>query len=77
MEQENRGPEGQESQYMVREANGVEPMTVAQADHLKTLADQMHEPDAFEQGLSSREASRRIDVLLEKIRICDLPPHTD
>lgn len=77
MEQEKRGPDGQESQYMAGEANGLEPMTVAQATYLKTLADEMHDPSAFQQGLSRSEASRRIDVLLEKIRIWDLPPHTD
>jgi hypothetical protein len=37
----------------------------------------MHDPSAFQQGLSRSEASRRIDVLREKIRIWDLPPHTD
>ncbi len=77
MEQEKRRPDGQESQYMAGEANGLEPMTVAQATYLKTLADEMHDPSAFQQGLSRSEASRRIDVLLEKIRIWDLPPHTD
>lgn len=77
MEQEKRAPEGQESQYMAGDANGLEPMTGAQAAYLKTLADQMHEPMAYEQGLSRSEASRRIDVLREKIRIWELPPHTD
>ena len=77
MEQEKRGSDGQESQYMAGDANGLEPMTVAQATYLKTLADEMHDPSAFEQGLSRSEASRRIDVLREKIRIWDLPPHTD
>ena len=77
MEQEKRGPDGQESQYMAGDANGLEPMTVAQATYLKTLADEMHDPSAFQQGLSRSEASRRIDVLREKIRIWELPPHTD
>ncbi len=62
---------------MAGDTNGLEPMTVAQATYLKTLADEMHDPSAFQQGLSRSEASRRIDVLLEKIRIWDLPPHTD
>ena len=62
---------------MAGDANGLEPMTGAQAAHLKTLADQMHEPNAFEQGLSRSEATRRINVLREKIRIWELPPHTD
>lgn len=77
MDQEKREREAQQSQYMPSDANGAEPMTGAQAAHLKRLADQLHEPAAFEQGLSSREASRRINVLLDKIRIWELPPHTD
>jgi hypothetical protein len=27
--------------------------------------------------LSKREASRRIDALMERLRLGDLPPHTD
>ncbi len=65
------------SQYLPGDANGAEPMTGAQASHLKTLADEVREPGAFEQGLSRREASRRIDVLMDKIRMGELPPHTD
>ncbi|MHA1517812.1 MAG: DUF3072 domain-containing protein [Alphaproteobacteria bacterium] len=56
---------------------GAEPMTGAQASHLKTLAEEVREPGAYRQGLSKEEASRRINVLLEKLRICELPPHTD
>jgi len=52
-------------------------MTGAQASHLKTLAEQVREPDAYRQGLSKAEASRRINVLTEKLRIGELPPHTD
>jgi hypothetical protein len=52
-------------------------MTVAQASHLKTLAEEVREPRAYQQGLSKREATRRINVLMEKLRIGDLPPHTD
>lgn len=77
MGQDKRSPEAQESQYMPAETNGMEPMTVDQAAYLKTLADEVREPGAFQQGLSRREASRRIDVLREKIRIWELPPHTD
>ncbi|MEM8573089.1 MAG: DUF3072 domain-containing protein [Pseudomonadota bacterium] len=77
MEQEKRGPGSRESQYMSREGGGLEPMTGAQAADLKTLADEVCEPSAYELGLSRSEASRRIDVLREKIRIGDLPPHTD
>lgn len=77
MGEQNRERERQESQYSPCDAGGPEPMTGAQAAHLKTLADEVHEPDAYEQGLSRKEASRRIDVLMDKIRICELPPHTD
>jgi hypothetical protein len=52
-------------------------MTGAQASYLKMLADEVQEPGAFDQGLSKREASRRIDVLMERLRLGDLPPHTD
>ena len=54
-----------------------EPMTGAQASYLKMLADEVQEPAAFDQGLTKREASRRIDVLMERLRLGDLPPHTD
>jgi Protein of unknown function (DUF3072) len=57
--------------------SGAEPMTEAQASHLKTLAEEMREPDAYRRGLSKAEASRRIDLLMEKLRIGELPPHTD
>ncbi|MEM7191524.1 MAG: DUF3072 domain-containing protein [Pseudomonadota bacterium] len=77
MKQGKRAPEDQDQQYRPCEANDFEPMTRAQATHLKTLADQLSEPSAFELGLSSNEASQRIDVLMEKIRIWELPPHTD
>ncbi|HML92666.1 DUF3072 domain-containing protein [Methyloceanibacter sp.] len=77
MGRDKTSPEAQESQYMPADSNGMEPMTMDQAARLKMLADEMHDPRAFEQGLSRREASRRIDVLREKIRIWELPPHTD
>ena len=54
-----------------------EPMTGAQASYLKMLADEVKEPAAFDQGLSKREASRRIDALMERLRLGELPPHTD
>jgi hypothetical protein len=52
-------------------------MTGAQASYLKMLAEDVREPSVFQQGLSKREASRRIDALMERLRIGDLPPHTD
>ena len=78
MQQKKRAPEYQESQQLSSaEAPGSEPMTGAQASYLKTLADEVQEPEAYQQGLSKREASRRINVLMEKLRIGELPPHTD
>ena len=38
-------------------------MTGAQASYLKTLSEEMDAPDAFEEGLTKAEASRRIDEL--------------
>jgi hypothetical protein len=54
-----------------------EPMTGAQAASLKRLAEEIREPHAFDAGLSKREAARRIDRLQEKLRLGELPPHTD
>jgi len=43
--------------------SGDDPMTGAQASYLKTLSEEMDQPDAFESGLNKAEASRRIDEL--------------
>jgi hypothetical protein len=43
--------------------SGVEPMTGAQASYLKTLSAQVHEPAAFDERLTTAEASRRIERL--------------
>jgi hypothetical protein len=56
---------------------GPEPMTGAQASHLKTLCEEVREPGAFNEGLSRSEAERRISALMEKLRLGALPPHTD
>jgi hypothetical protein len=72
--------EQQESQQLApgtQAPAGREPMTGPQASYLKLLAEEVREPSAFQQGLSKREASRRIDALMERLRIGDLPPHTD
>ena len=45
---------------------GGEPMTGAQASYLKTLSEQAHDPEAFDDGLTKAEASKRIDSLREK-----------
>ena len=72
MGQNQNTQENQES-----ERNRAAPMTGAQASYLKMLAEEVHEPAAVAQDLSKREASRRIDALAERLRLCDLPPHTD
>jgi Protein of unknown function (DUF3072) len=54
-----------------------EPMTRAQAASLRRLAEEIREPHAFNAGLSKSEAARRIDRLQEKLRLGELPPHTD
>ncbi|RJF75766.1 DUF3072 domain-containing protein [Rhodopseudomonas palustris] len=46
--------------------SGDEPMTGAQASYLKTLSEQAHDPDAYQDDLSKAEASKRIDALREK-----------
>ena len=79
MTQKKKNQEMQESQQLSPGmANSLrEPMTGAQASYLKMLAEEVHEPAAFDQGLSRREASRRIDALMERLRLGNLPPHTD
>lgn len=42
---------------------GDEPMTGAQTSYLKTLSEQLHEPEAFSSNLTKAEASKRIDAL--------------
>lgn len=54
-----------------------EPMTGSQAAALKRLAEELKEPLAFEVGLSKSQAERRIDRLQERLRLGELPPHTD
>jgi hypothetical protein len=43
--------------------SGGDPMTGAQASYLKTLSEECGSPEAFEEGLSKAEASKRIDAL--------------
>jgi len=47
--------------------SGDEPMTGAQASYLKTLSEQAHEPDAFDERLTKAEASKQIDRLRGKV----------
>jgi hypothetical protein len=46
--------------------SGDDPMTGAQASYLKTLSEELHEPDTFEPNLTKAEASKRIDALKSK-----------
>ena len=66
---------------MMRSANAWvpagEPMTGVQANSLRRLAEEIKEPQAFDAGLSRSEASRRIYRLQERLRLGELPPHTD
>ncbi|MBX9907469.1 MAG: DUF3072 domain-containing protein [Beijerinckiaceae bacterium] len=43
--------------------SGDEPMTGAQASYLKTLSEQVSQPEQFDHTLSKAEASKRIDLL--------------
>jgi hypothetical protein len=45
---------------------GDEPMTGAQESYLKTLSEQVHDPEAFDPSLDKAEASERIDDLKRK-----------
>ncbi|QDA36545.1 DUF3072 domain-containing protein [Paracoccus liaowanqingii] len=49
--------------------SGDDPMTGAQASYLKTLSEQAHEPDAFDDAISKAEASKRIDALKAKLEL--------
>jgi hypothetical protein len=66
---------------MMRSANAWvaagEPMTGVQANSLRRLAEEIKEPQAFDAGLSRSEAARRIYRLQERLRLGELPPHTD
>ncbi len=78
MNQKKRAREPQVTQQLAAaEISGREPMTGAQATYLRTLSEEIREPGAFDVGLSRREASRRIDALIERLRLGALPPHTD
>jgi hypothetical protein len=47
--------------------SGGEPMTGAQKSYLKTLSEEAHDPDAYDEGLDKAEASKRIDALKERL----------
>lgn len=46
---------------------GDDPMTDAQASYLKTLSEQAHKPEQFDEGLNKAEASERIDALRQEL----------
>jgi hypothetical protein len=76
--QKKKTQEPQQSEQLAAgEFTGREPMTGAQAAYLQSLANEAHDPAAYKQGLTRREASRRIDALMERLRLGALPPHTD
>jgi hypothetical protein len=56
--------------------SGDEPMTGAQASYLKTLSEQAHDPEAYNERLTKAEASKRIDGLKARLKLLDGPPHT-
>ncbi|MGB7975833.1 MAG: DUF3072 domain-containing protein [Roseiarcus sp.] len=46
--------------------SGNDPMTGAQASYLKTLSEELHQPENFRPDLTKAEASKRIDALRSK-----------
>ena len=49
--------------------SGDEPMTGAQASYLKTLCEQAHCPEMFDDNLTKAEASKLIDEMREKAHV--------
>ena len=49
--------------------SGDDPMTASQASYLKNLSEQANDPDAYSDGLSKAEASKRIDKLRTKLNL--------
>lgn len=71
MAEDDRDPKAHPSSNTQKDpddwVSGDDPMTGAQASYLKTLSEQVGDGEAHEDGLSKAEASRRIDVLKEKL----------
>ncbi len=61
------GPKGNTEKDPDTWVTGDEPMTGAQASYLKTLSEQAHDPEAFDESLNKAEASKHIDALREKV----------
>jgi len=47
--------------------SGDDPMTGAQKSYLKTLSEEAHEPEVFDEAIDKAEASRRIDRLKSEL----------
>lgn len=54
--------------------SGGDPMTGAQSSYLKTLSEEAHDPQAFDETLTKAEASKRIDALKAKLKLQDGRP---
>lgn len=71
MAEDDQNPKAHPSSNTLKDpddwVSGDDPMTGAQASYLKTLSEQAGDEDAYEDGLSKAEASRRIDALKEKL----------
>ena len=65
MSDQGQGPVGDNTRKDPDEwVTGDEPMTSAQASHLRTLCQEANEP--FDENLTKAQASRRIDELQAK-----------
>ena len=53
----------QVAQELLNEAESDEPMTGAQASYLKTLREQVHLPDEFDENFTKAEASEKIEEI--------------
>jgi len=51
--------------------SGDEPMTGAQASYLKTLCEQVHRPDVFDENLTKAEASKLIDEMRKEAGVSE------
>ena len=49
--------------------SGDDPMTASQAPYLKTLSEQADDPEAYADGISKAEASKRIDELRGRLNL--------
>jgi len=56
-------------------ASADEPMTALQAYSLKSLSEQVREPEANDRALTKAETARRINALKAKLWPAGDPPH--